>query len=492
MRAATGAAYTGPVQESPISRRGRIAAAVAAFAAAPVLFLLTGRGGPLFTDEGSLLLVGHRIAEGGRIYADIVNEKPPALFLFSSLFMGENPFPHLVWFRLAVTLAAGAGAVFTAWRLADHGKTLRGTAGGIALMLVFALHSGFQWSPNSFITLAAMALPGLLAAGIAPGNQGNWVRAGLLCGFLILVRFQNLPLVLAAAACAWIRPFPESRRERFACFAGGFAGSVTVVLIYLAATGTLAEAFRITVLENLRMAGALGSYAFSLSSPLLYLPMLLAGAYACGYGSPRFGKNERLTFLLLLFAGAFLSAFPRLDIMRCLPAAALAVLAFAELAPERPAHYRQAAIAGFALLLLVFASRIAAGYAGRLDRDLATVRTAALRLNQLDPSGSQVLIFPAEPFLYLAADRKPASRRYFVNPWRSSPEIQRELAAGLEKNGFPPVVDTQAFVPIGYPARPEDYAPEFLGFRSRHYRLAETLPSGIGIWLYSDGARDSR
>jgi len=480
------------VQENPISRRGRIAAAFAAFAAAPLLFLLTGRGGSLFTDEGSLLLVGHRIAEGGRIYTDIVNEKPPALFLFSSLFMGDNPLPHLVWFRFAVTLAAGTGAALAAWRLAGSGKVMRGAATGIAILLVFALHSGFQWSPNSFIALAAMALPGLLAAGAAPGRRTGWTCAGLLCGFLILIRFQNLPLILAAAACAWIRPFPQSRRERFACFAAGFAGFAAAVLIYLAAIGVLAEAFRITVIENFRLSGALGSYAFSLDSPFLYLPVLLAGGYAVWHGVARFGKDERITFLLLLLAGAGLSAVPRLDIMRCLPVAVLAVLAFAELAPERPAHYRQAAAAGFILILLTLGMRLASGYSGRLDRSLEAVRAAALRLDALDPSASRMLVFPAEPYLYLAADRKPASRRYFVNPWRSSPEIQRELAADLEKNGFPPVVDTQGFVPIGHPARPEDYAPEFLGFRSRHYRLAETLPSGIQIWLYSEAARDSR
>lgn len=467
--------------ETPPENDHRWKAALTVFLAAPVLFLASGGGGPLFSDEGSLLLIGHGIANGRFLYDSYINEKPPALFLLSSLFMRKNPVESLLWYRFAIAFLAGAVAAFYAWKISSGNRILRGSITGAGILLSFAFHLGFQWSPNSLIALATLLLPALLGE-----NNGNrhLAAAGAIAGFLLFARFQNLPLALATLACV------GRSRERLGSFLTGFSIFAAAVFAFLAATGTLTGFWNHAIVENTR-SGGLPAYAFAFGSPLNHL-VLIAGIMFLFAASARMERRPAfLNCLLVLLAGALLSAAPRFDHQRLLAASVLLVLAMASLATERPPLFRRAAMTLFTAGLLLTSLRLVMLYPA-LESQMTGRREVADYLNSSPPPGRRIAVMPHEPYIHLLSDLEPVSPRYFLLPWRSTPAMQKELTDALEQDGFPPIVDMTLAGAAGAPHRLENYAASFSAFRRQHYRLGKTFGSGIQVWLRSDSTRDSR
>ncbi len=469
-------------------------------AAALLLFILSGWGGLPYTDEGSLLLIGHGMAHGRHLYTDYANEKPPALFLLSALFMRANPAVYLAEFRLAIALAAGLAAGFYAWMFARGGpngqdsRFWRGALTGFGIALSFAITDSYRWSPNSFIAFAVLPVPLLILADRRPAH---WFGAGILAGFLLLARFQNAPLVLAVFWCA-SRPAETGgktggglRGTRLKAVTAGFAAICSLCGIYLLATGTIADFWRIVFMENATQV-KWAYYVNGISNPYYYLPVGAAALYAFQAGLRLRVRSEMLTVCLVLLAAALLSALPRPDYMRFLTAACLAALCLAQLVPERPRGLRAVAAGCLGFMLLISGSRIVHGQMMQAEMYRRAELEAADYVASITAPGTRIAIFPNESYIHLLAKREPVSRRYFLFPWRSSPEMQQEVLDALEKQGYPPIIDTTA---LGKPNPPQllsEFAPELIRLRDWKYRLDRTFRSGIQVWVRNDPARFRR
>jgi len=137
------------------------------------------------------------------------------------------------------------------------------------------------------------------------------------------------------------------------------------------------------------------------------------------------------------------------------------------------------------LALFVNIGSILSGQGERAERARRSQEEAAGYVASITAPGTPFAALPSESYIYLLAGREPASRRYFLLPWRSSPEMQAELIRDLERQEWPPIVDTMTM-------QLQSFAPELIKVRDSRYRLDRAFESGIQVWVRRDSARDSR
>ena len=380
-------------------------------------------------DEAAHIVGSWVLRDGGRLYRDFVDNKPPLLYAYYALaqaLLGRglpavHLFTALVWVPLT---ALAASAVFR------HGR--RGLVAGLLHLLygsAFLAHDMLATNAELVLLLPAAWAVALLADERRARRPAALLLAGGLLGIATLVKHQAvfwLPALAWAGASAEAGAPRLRRAARGALPLAGFLLPLAATVLAFAAAGGAGELAYWVLLRNWAYAAsppsareALGRAAGSL------LPWLLAGAplwWAWRRTRPLFTPRLRRLLDLLLALG-LLPAFAGLRFFPhyLVPAGfALALGATPAVASwlERPLPRAGRAFLAASLgLALGFQAANAALYLGGLGvyRETDPVyRATAARLAR-DPCfpGSRLFVWGWAPaFYYYAglAGARPASR----------------------------------------------------------------------------------
>jgi hypothetical protein len=214
-----------------------LTALIVAVAGLPMLIM------PLHPDQATFAMMGRAVAEGRFPYKDILDQKPPALFLIYAVAV-HGPFDvmrNVRAFDIAWTTA-------TAVVLLELGRRWWGLRAGVIAALVYGLvhvNNDPWWQsaqPDSMVVLP-LALA-LLLYDAARGGRGRLIAAGVLLGVACQLRFQMVlyvpfvPLVeLAGALSGRVRLW----LHRMVWLGVGFVALQAVLLLYLIVGGALHE-----------------------------------------------------------------------------------------------------------------------------------------------------------------------------------------------------------------------------------------------------------
>lgn len=154
-------------------------------------------GEPLSQDEATYAQIGARIAHGELLYRDVVDVKPPGLFLIAQL-LGRNV--RLIRLETALYSLLLTILVFAI------GRQAAGDALGLAAALLFAVFSGGVFVEGTMVTAELyMLLPLLLA--LASFLAGWLFWAGIFSGLALLIKqpaaFNLLALGVALLLAGW-------------------------------------------------------------------------------------------------------------------------------------------------------------------------------------------------------------------------------------------------------------------------------------------------
>jgi 4-amino-4-deoxy-L-arabinose transferase-like glycosyltransferase len=199
-------------------------------------------------DEAAHAVGSWVLLDGGRLYRDFVDNKPPLLYAYYALAqapLGRGLLPvHLVTVLVTVPLTAlAASAVFR------HGR--RGLAAGLLHLLfgsAFLAHDMLAANAELILLLPASWAVAALADEERGGRTRNARLAGVLLGVATLVKQQAvfwLP-ALAVGAVAGRRRAPWA----LVALAGGFLLPVALTVLGFSASGTAWDLFYWTVLRN--------------------------------------------------------------------------------------------------------------------------------------------------------------------------------------------------------------------------------------------------
>ena len=378
-------------------------------------------------DEETYSLVANEIVDGGRVYADAVERKPPLLFwTYATVFeaAGEYNWKALHVVALIWTLGTMAGLYFI-------GKRLFNPFTGLVAAL---LYSVFQpWA--TYLNLAfngemLMNLPLVWAWAIAFGRSRSRVRpellaAGALLGAAFLLK---QPAAIAAVPIGIYLLLSSYRASRgltrtdsivhATLLTVGFFGALGLAAAALWKQGTLAEAFYWTFTNHsiphvFWKKGILITLAFAGAC----LPLLLgaATAYRDRDGIWAGHSAERWALLGLLAASALGAAagarfYPHYYIQLIPPLTLLAAAHYAPLwsGQSRPLHWWQRPTLTYVWLSLTVVAFSIADWrelAGHRERS----ETGQYLLEHSDPK-DRIFVWGQTPGIYLDAHRRPASR----------------------------------------------------------------------------------
>jgi 4-amino-4-deoxy-L-arabinose transferase-like glycosyltransferase len=196
--------------------------------------------GFLNVDEGAHMVGARELAEGGRLYVDFADNKPPLLHAYYALAQallgpGLAPvrlFTAAVWFPLVALCAAG------------FARGRRGLLAALAFLVASAamLPSDAHAVNGEHVLLLALAASALLLRDAhATTRPARALLAGLLIGAATLAK---QPAALCGAAYAWAvlrAPKADLRRRAAAALAlaAGFAAPLALAAAFFARQGTL-------------------------------------------------------------------------------------------------------------------------------------------------------------------------------------------------------------------------------------------------------------
>jgi 4-amino-4-deoxy-L-arabinose transferase-like glycosyltransferase len=263
--------------------------------------------GFLNVDEGAHLVGARELAEGGRLYVDFADNKPPLLHAYYALaqalvgpgLLGVRLFTAAVWLPLTALCAAAF----------DQGR--RGRAAAVAFLVASAalLPSDAHAVNGEHVLLLPLAASALLLRDRrSAASPWRTLLAGLLVGVATLAK-QPAALCGAAYAYTALRAPGASvprRAVALATLALGFAIPLALTLAWFARQGT-EDAFLFWVLrynlthvdnpmslaDRARRALEMGSVLIPSVGPLLY-------AYARGGHALGDAHRRRLVFGLVL------------------------------------------------------------------------------------------------------------------------------------------------------------------------------------------------
>ncbi len=270
-------------------------------------------------DEGVFLHAAARMLGGEVLYRDFFEFLPPGAFLIVATWMKLFGVGFASVRVLAIcVIAAIAALLYAAARLSSGNRAI-----AALLAIAWAVFSQGAWTVIShhwFATAASMvsAVGLLLALDRAP-RRGATFAAGLFAGTAAMI-IQTRGVLLCVAILAVLLTLPTPR-SRLASAIAGIALLPTVMILYLAARGTLAVAFDDVIRYPARhYAGiqvvSFGSFAtLADTASVAFYPVtfVLAGlAVALDrvaiWGEPRFRASLALAIVGLL------GAYPRPDI----------------------------------------------------------------------------------------------------------------------------------------------------------------------------------
>jgi hypothetical protein len=524
----------------PLARR-RLAAAFWALIGGTCCALVSGFE-PNLLEEGIELHVAQRLADGERLYRDVLVFTGPLPFeLLALLFRVFGDEIAVARSVVVVMHAAASGAAFLLAGAARPGAPAHAAAAGVASapLLLFPLFGIYYYTTIAF-HLSLLAACALLRGVEAP----RWAAAaGVLVAAIALCKQTiGLSLAFTFGAALLLAAEPGARLRRGLAFAGGGAGVAALALAYWAATGTLGAAVYAMVtlpasleasfelpLPNLWPPGELtsvaaGSQAFYLpyfymllkgvlasASPrtvaitqaLFALPLLALLAAALSTGAA-FARRRAAAPALVVHAALLLGWLPNLapradwgHLAHLLPIAVSQLLvALPEAKPG--ARWRRAAataFAGAALLVIASGATFMRWAIGGLSdpgplservplRPVSTplrhahVRSVIEFLATRTEPGEAIFVPRAEPLLYFATDRRNPTPYPGVFPAMRE-EQQRTIVEALEGVRYVVISDVDQPAMTYY----RDELPAVQTYFERHYEVAAPFTDAEVHWL---------
>ncbi len=189
-------------------------------------------GGPFNSDETTLAVGGRALAEGGQLYVDVIDRKPPLPFLAYRVLGGYEVGAGLVVMRLLIALLVVATALGVAREAGRrHGRRAAWLAGTVAAVSAAALGAADAQAAN--FELFAL-LPITLAFVMA--SRGRAEAAGISLAVAVLCKQPAAVTAIPVAVCLW-----RAGRWRSIARAGGAGAVAAIVLSVPFGVGRVAE-----------------------------------------------------------------------------------------------------------------------------------------------------------------------------------------------------------------------------------------------------------
>jgi 4-amino-4-deoxy-L-arabinose transferase-like glycosyltransferase len=408
--------------------------------------------------------VGSRVwMDGGILYKDFVNNKPPLIYAYYSLaqllFGLGIPSVHFLTALLVVPLTALAVS-----RFFDHDR--RGIYGGIVYLLYSA--SFLAHDMHSTNAEILMVMPGAWAIVLIRDKQMarsilRMILAGILFGIGFLIKYQiALGFFAVAFACLRMKP----RNLQFLHMIAGMVLPITAVILYFAATDALDDFFYWLFWNNLRYSANPISFHEAIGRAMTYLvPFLIITAplwwfafQARSFFDP-YRRRLRLALLIISIPPLFVGFrfYPHYFIQLYFPLIVAAVPLIEE-TPWRRWFYTYS----IALLLVCTAVNIHLWYGdSKVYRERDPVYQQVTNRLKRDPCRrhASLFVWGYAPAFYYYSGLKPASRFVVMaqagltgyvsgnlgslnKPAQGIPEHWNWLMADLQKNRATYILDT--------------------------------------------------
>lgn len=476
-------------------------------------------------DEAVYVVVARELLHGGRLYLDVVDRKPPALFWVYEgilrLFGTHN------W--LALHLVGMLWVLATMAALYVVGARIAGPAAGVIAAVLYPIFQGF-WEVTNLALNGEVLMNLPVVAGFAIAfrqSRSRWRPELLLAGAMPALGFLlKQPAGIAGLPLGIYVLLPAYRRARSLAWRHslvhaiwlcvGFAGALALAALALHARGELAEAVHWSVLDHDVPYGPLSAVFWERGIRMTLIfgvcsaPLLLATHWSLGARVHWEGREpERLALMIFLGASALGTAasgrffdyyYIQLLPSLCLLAAHWIARAWRE--RPRPARVRGIG-AAVALSAIVF-------FVVNLAERPYPLGTAAAGRYIRAHAGPDDRLFVWGQYIrfYLHADLRPASRHIaffpltgyiFGSPWnhdpahedtrsRISPSAWSELKRDFALHPPRYILDTEGVRhPPKYPMADFPYLRDLI---TRDFRLALTAPEGL-LYERRDTAPDT-
>jgi 4-amino-4-deoxy-L-arabinose transferase-like glycosyltransferase len=270
-----------------------------------------------YDDEEIYLTIGTNLAQGARLYADVIDHKPPVLYWWVSLF------PSLIWMKISASLFVILSTLLL-WRLSQLMKLAAGpmvVAVGVLVLLTNlpALEGNIFNAELMFMPLSLLGMY-LWWTWLGPKRSApKWwqpVAVGICFGAASLVKVPAL-LDLAALVTFVFLVSRQSvwrlRLVQLLQLAMGVALPWLLVSGYFWVNGLLAEFFYYSLIYNLKY---VGEWGYVVQSPVLLflgpawirLAGLLAGLAGLWLARKKWGLSDPVMFVLVWFWWSFFAA----------------------------------------------------------------------------------------------------------------------------------------------------------------------------------------
>lgn len=490
------AAVMGPLTE----RAGRwsrspgvlLAAIVAAVCAVRLPSFVHGLFDP---DEASIAMQGITLRNGGTLYVDVIDRKPPIpAYLYAWFFELFDSTDLRPLHALAAVALAGSAAV-----LALHARQRWGTrAGWWAAILIVCGAVGFVPVDGQAANFAHFALlPGSIAIVVARrGTRPAALLAGVALGLAILCRQSWAIGVIPGLVAVW---FASRRRIDLLIFAGGLVATVAAVGLFVPFdafwywTFTSNESY---VTAGTSIGELLGSLAGSTGLFVLFHITLIA------FVAYTFRRRLRalaawrddidLWLWLLTGLASVLTGFRFFGHywLQVLPPA---ILIAAQAVPSLRLNVRRvgATVLGTSTLVVVLL-----GFAPGIFRDLPDPHPLASYVERHTAPDDLVMTWGKFPELHLVADRPPGGALVhsdFVTGLTgnrpagpetledAAPDAREEFMESVLRSPPVLILDTSTADLREYGAYPLASVPELAEFVDAHYRSVATV-EGVRVY----------
>jgi 4-amino-4-deoxy-L-arabinose transferase-like glycosyltransferase len=460
-------------------------------------------------DEIVYSVMANEIVDGGRLYVDAVDRKPPLLFwTYAAVFEIAGKFNWKVLHAVALvwTLCTMAGLYVIGTRLFDRGTGL------IAALFYSVFQPWAEFKNLAFNGELLMNLPIVWAWAIAFDRSSSRVRADLLsAGALLCAGFLlKQPAAIAAVPLGIYLLLPSYRTSRsltwtasvihLAMLVAGFLGALGFAIIVLARQGILDQTFYWTFTNHsiphvFWEKGILLTLAFVGAC----LPLLIGAAMAyrdkCGIWASK--RAERTALFGLLAASAIGAAagtrfYPHYYIQLIPPLALLAAPHYAWLwsGRTRPRHRLLRPAVTYAWLALTVVAFSISHWRGLASRREPSKEGEYLFAHSTP--ADRIFVWGHMPRIYLDARRRPASRYITTFPLtgyvfggplpgvdtrnRIVPGAWANLEQDFRKHPPIYIVDVESDPGAQYPVRSFPILARLL---TDHYREVERTDEGV-------------
>ena len=261
---------------------------------------------PWYDDEGIYAAVANSLLNGQRLYTEVIDNRPPGIYLLYALIMGVFG-PNLLFIKLAA-ISSVIGSQLIVVRIGSHLWSRR--AGTIAALLLGILSSAPLFEGNIANAEIFMIFPTCL--GMLLWIKGRYFYAGIAFGAaLSLKQIAGAEFMAAIIAALLFAPY---WRRRAALLLAGYSIPVLLILAYVVISGSFGEFIyaNFSYYTDYLQRGARVHPSFLVVKVLL-LPssILLMMAWARGPRSEK-SANVALITLWLVFAlfGAIFTGRP--------------------------------------------------------------------------------------------------------------------------------------------------------------------------------------